>query len=153
MFSAVGESTKGDLSYRYRLPATMTAVVAAKDKKGAFRSEEARSRIAVAQLGSIASLPAKLAASSSTFKPAFYVNSGGLQEITIESKVPDAATVGSLSTSAVSIIDGLNTRDKAEKDAKTAEKAAADELNLLKREGDILEQKVRIQTANEKLME
>ncbi len=106
--------------------------------------EIARSRIALAQYGAVASLPADIATSASTFKPIFYVSSGALQEIAIQSKVPDAATVSSLGTSAGSVLDAIAKKNKADRDA-------SDELTQLTRQADILEQKVRIQNAQANL--
>lgn len=129
-FDLIDRSLKGERSYYYRVPATALATV-----RGG--KEIVRSQLAIAQYGKVLSLPPDINSSSSVYKPTYYVNSGALQELLIQGNALDPSTVSSLATAAISVGDPIVERNKAKA-------TANDELEQLKRQAAILEQKKKI---------
>ena len=87
----------------------------------------------------------------SAFKPTYYTDTGSLKELTVTSSALSPDSLGSLDRATGSITDAL--REQAAREATAAKDKAAkqDELNQLDRDGDILEQELRIQELREKL--
>jgi len=143
-----------DRGLPYRIPARafaeITVEVKPEDSTKATKSL-VKAEVLLAQWGTVAHLPPSVGSPGSTFKPIYYPDTGGLKELTVSGTPLSADSLGSLDKAAGSITDTL--KAKTDKEAAAAKEKAAkeDELNLLKREGDILEQKVRIQGLQEKL--
>ncbi len=135
----------------YRVPARSHACVVLLDVQG----KEVRRLLAadalIAQWGEVGHLPPSMDSVGSAFKPTYYTDTGSLKELTVTSSALSPDSLGSLDRATGSITDVL--REQAARAATAAKDKAAkqDELNQLEREGDILEQELRIQQLREKL--
>ena len=125
LFTRVTDDTKGERSFRYRIPAQVRASFD-DDKKsygGAYFS--------VAQLGTILSLPASRQSKSLTYNLGFVEATGGLKTFTLGTTGSlDADTIKSLSDSAGTLIDA----QKAKNDPTAA---LTKQDNILKLQDDI----------------
>lgn len=140
----------------YRIPVRVFAEVRMEPlNQGQVASHGTKSlvktEILLGQWGQVAYLPPSVGSSGSTFKPIYHTETGALKELTVTGMPLSADSLSSLDRAAGSIADAL--KAQADREAAAAQEKAArgDELSLLKREGDILEQKVRIRDLQERL--
>ncbi|MEN6333490.1 MAG: DUF4831 family protein [Phycisphaerales bacterium] len=134
----------------YRIPAHVLAEIVEKTPNRTHLSLM-KADILLAQWGQVAYLPASLGTPGSTFKPVYYTDTGALKELTVAGTPMSADSLASFDKAAGSIADALKAKADREAAADKERAAKEDELNKLKREADILEQKVRIQGLQEKL--
>jgi hypothetical protein len=105
----------------------------------------------LAQWGVISQLPPNIGSPGSTFKPVYYTETGALKELTVTGTPLSPDSLDSLGKATGSITDALKARADREASAAKDKAAQGDELYQLKREGDILEEQLRIQQLREKL--
>lgn len=110
-----------------------------------------KSELLLAQWGAVNHLPPRVGWPGSTFKPTYYGETGGLKELSVTGTPITPDSLGSIDKATGSITDAL--KAKSDKEIAAAKELAAktDELNILKHEADVLEQKVRIQGLQDKL--
>ncbi|HJQ99900.1 MAG TPA: DUF4831 family protein [Candidatus Polarisedimenticolaceae bacterium] len=137
LFWAVQNNTKAapePSSFRYRIPAQMKATLTGK-------SVYAAALLNVAQLGCVATLPAKRNSKGLGYDLAFIEATGGLKSFKLSSTGGlEPATIDSSAAIAGSILD-----------ARAKEAAKDDELTLLKQEAELLELKKKICDAQKAL--
>ncbi len=122
--AAINEN--GERSFRYRIPAQVKAEVTY--NKSVFGAGV----MAIAQLGTIASLPAKRNSKTLAYDLKFVEATGALKSFTLGTTGGiDSGVIDQLSTVSNSIVD-------ARSKARDNEAASQDELNILKREAEIL---------------
>lgn len=124
-------------SFRYRIPAVVTATLAT----SAAGSANSKSRLLVAQFGTLVALPASPGGKSAMYSLKYFAATGALQNFDLSTKaVLTKGTVDTLGSSAAAIVDARN-KEAAQK------KKEADQLNQLDRQRAILEDQVKIQQA------
>lgn len=151
MWNILEGATASERGLPYRVPArTAARVVLTDDQNNEVRALMAADAL-IAQWGRVAYLPSSMGGPGSAFKPVYYSETGSLKELTATATALSPDSLSSLEKSTGSITDVL--KAKADRDAAAAKDRAAkdDELNQLKREADILEQRVRIQGLQERL--
>lgn len=127
----------GTASFRYVIPAQVSARLTSGE------TVHASALLTVAQLGHVAALPARRNSKGLSYELAFIEATGGLKSFKL-------AATGGIDAGA---IDTASTLAGSALDARTREEAKGDELVLLKREADILEQKKKICEAQKALGE
>jgi hypothetical protein len=151
MWSQLAKASSAERGLPFRVPARSTGRIVLVDAQ----NNEVRTVMAadalIAQWGQLAQLPSTMGSPGSAFKPTYYSDTGSLKELAVSGTALSPDALSSLNTATGSITDALNA--KADREAAAAKDKAAktDELNQLRREGDLLEQRVRIQGLLEKL--
>lgn len=126
----------GERSFRYRIPAQVKAEIT--DGPSIYGT----GLLAIAQLGAIASLPAKRSSKTLAYDLVFVEATGALKSFTLgTSGGLDSGLIDQSSSVGNNIVDA---RNKARTAEETAERAAADELLILKRRHDILDLRDKI---------
>lgn len=135
LFSKVRDNTattSGERSFRYRIPAQVKAEL--KDAKKAYGA----GIFSVAQLGTVASLPAKRTSKMLSYDLGFLEATGGLKSFKLGTTGSlDSATVDALSGIGGNVLDARNAARKAEQTTK-------DEVTVLTRQDQLLKMKDEI---------
>jgi hypothetical protein len=127
--SVVSTPNSEDRSYAYRIPARVLVRVRRSAEGGA--DEVARKGCAVAQLGTVVTLPVGLGGTASQFKPALFTDTGGLKGITVSTTPIDPALVGRAGAAAGEVVTAAHDQ----------------ELNRLRREKEMAELRKAIRDA------
>jgi hypothetical protein len=135
LFSKLTDVTDDERSFRYRVPAQVTAVLGGNNKKS-----YGAALLWVGQLGTVISLPAERRSKTLSYDLAFVEATGALKSFKLGS-------TGALETSA---IDALSAVGGTVLDAEKARKDAADELAVLNREAALLKARDEICTIQQK---
>jgi hypothetical protein len=139
-----GSSPTGERGFHYRIPAKSHVVLQTErvnDKNVTVRAGVAQYSPAIAQFGVVASLPATTGGRKTQYVTELFSATGALKSFKLSSEAMiDKAIVSDIEAGATSLIDANEKRRKAEREEN-------DELNLLKRQADILEAQVRIKAA------
>jgi hypothetical protein len=122
----------------YRIPAR-TFVQAVLDGRG-WAEVLAHGEVLMAQWGLITHLPPNVGSPGSTFKPVYYTETGALKELAVTGTPLSPEPLDSLGKAAGSVTDAQN-----------AHAAKDGELDQLKRQRAMLEEKVRIQELQDQL--
>jgi hypothetical protein len=135
LFKIVRDNTaepSGDRSFRYRIPAQLLAKI-----KNTSKTYGA-AVFSVAQLGTVASLPARRHSKSMSYDLTFVEATGALKSFKLGTTGGiDTATVDALSGIGGTVIDARNA-------ARKAEQTANDEVTVLTRQGTVLKLKDEI---------
>lgn len=130
MFTRITDSTSGNRSFRYRVPAQLR--VSLNDAEKSYGG----ATLSVAQLGTVVSLPASRHSKSLTYNLGLAEATGALKTFTLGTVGSlDAATITSLSTSAGGLLDARNTA--AQTAATAAPSALTKQDTILKLQDDI----------------
>ena len=126
----------GEAGFRYRIPAQVRAVLA--DSGAKAGADYASGVFAIAQLGRVATLPAKRNSKTLSYDLGMVEATGGLKTFKLGTAGGlDAATIDALSGAAGTVVDARNARRKSDS-------TAADELTVLTREQTLLKLKDEI---------
>lgn len=134
VFTRIEDVTKGDRSFRYRIPAQVRAVLS--DEKKSYGA----GIFSVAQLGTIVSLPADRHSKSLTYELGYIEATGGLKTFKL-------GTTGALDTSTV---DALNSIGGTLVDTRNTLRKNADEVTILTKEDQLLKVRDEICTIQKK---
>jgi hypothetical protein len=131
-------SPKGERSFRYRLPAQVTAVLDYDQKT------YGGGVLSIAQFGHVVSLPANRNSKALTYDLAMIEATGGLKSFKLGSTgALDAASLDAVAAAGGTVLDARNA-------ARKTEETAADELTILTREQAILKLRDDICTIQKK---
>jgi len=134
LFTRLTDVTSGDRSFRYRIPAQVSAVFA--DNKTSYGAGV----FSVAQLGTVISLPANRHSKMLSYDLGFIEATGGLKTFKLGTTGGlDAATIDSLSSVGGTLLDAQNTARKN-----------SDELTTLTKEDQLLKLRDDICTIQKK---
>lgn len=146
LFKRITDSTEGERSFRYRIPAQVSATLSGEEEKKSDEGAKSEKKIygagvfSVAQLGTTVSLPANRHSKALSYDLAFIEATGGLKTFKLGTTgVLDTATIDALSSVGGTLLDARNTARKNE-----------DELTILTKEDQLLKLRDDICTIQKK---
>ncbi|TLM66207.1 MAG: DUF4831 family protein [Deltaproteobacteria bacterium] len=145
----IEDSKANERGLPYRIPLKAFAEVILKGSKA--NQSLIKAEVLLAQWGVVNQLPTNVGWPGSTFRPSYYGESGCLKELSVSGTAISADALSSLDKATNSVTDALKSRSEKQAAVEKERASKADELNQLKHEADMLEQKVRIQGLKEKI--
>jgi hypothetical protein len=128
---------EGDRGFYYRVPGRAIAFVYQEGAMAGSKNELGRAPLSIAQFGEVVSLPASAGGRKTKYSLDLYESSGGLKNFVMgSSALIEKGNVEDLTGAAGTAIDAAGERKKA--------KAPASELDQLKQQREILEEKKKI---------
>lgn len=129
---------EGDRGFYYRVPGRAIAFVYQEGAAAGSKDELGRAPLSIAQFGEVVSLPASAGGRKTKYSLDLYESSGGLKNFVMgSSALIEKTNVEDLTGAAGTAIDAAGERKKA--------KAPKSELDQLKQQREILEEKKKIQ--------
>lgn len=137
---------KGDRGFYYRVPGRAIAFLYQEGAVAGIKDELGRAPLSIAQFGQVVSLPASAGGRKTKYSLDLYESSGGLKNFVMgSSALIEKANIEDLTGAAGTAIEAAGERKKA--------KAPASELDQLKQQREILEEKKKIRDLQKALNE
>jgi Domain of unknown function (DUF4831) len=142
LFKRITDSTEGERSFRYRVPAQVSATLSSEEEKkgGEGKKVYGAGVFSVAQLGTTVSLPANRHSKALSYDLAFIEATGGLKTFKLGTTgILDTATIDALSSVGGTLVDARNAARKND-----------DEVTILTKEDQLLKLRDDICTIQKK---